>query len=109
MRTYNLFRRTDLPELVCAVPEARRVPAFISAPRWEFAGRVQDSETGFSSFNHEAAAASVVYNGFYLFQLVEPREFQLPANGDAVEASFSAVSQVAHLQEHDVAVIGASR
>ena len=29
MRTYNLFRRKDRAELICAVPEDTPVPAFI--------------------------------------------------------------------------------
>ena len=33
MRTYNLFRRRDRAELICAVPEDRPVPAFIQRRR----------------------------------------------------------------------------
>jgi hypothetical protein len=115
MRTYNVFRRTDLPELVCAVPEARRVPAFIRAPRWEFWGRVRNSEVGLSNFNHEAAAASVVYNGFYLFQLVDPCEFDFECIGEPVgslnapprneELRPNPPPQVACVPQHEVAVI----
>lgn len=59
MRTYNLFRRVDRDELICAVPKDRPVPSFITGPLWEFVGRVNESVIGPLSFNHEAAEASV--------------------------------------------------
>ena len=80
MRNYNLFRRPDRAELVCAVPEDRPVPAFISAPSWEFVGRVNEGAIGSLSFNREAAHASVKFNGFYLFQLINASDLQLKLN-----------------------------
>jgi hypothetical protein len=77
MTNYNLFRRADRPELICAVPENRPVPAFIRGPPWDFVGRVRDRAIGSLRCNHEAAAASVRYNGFYLFQLINASDLQL--------------------------------
>lgn len=71
MRTYNLFRRKVSPDLACAIPEDDPVPAFIGAD-WEFAGRVGAMSRTECRFNHEAAEASVRFNGFYLFQLIKP-------------------------------------
>ncbi|QRM35930.1 hypothetical protein [Microvirga sp. VF16] len=70
MCNYNLFRHADRTELICAVPEVRPVPAFITGPPWSFVGRVRDYASGSSGFDHQSAEVSVHYNGFYLFQLV---------------------------------------
>ena len=77
MRTYNLFRRKDRAELICAVPEDTPVPAFIRGPPWELAGGVDDTGINSLTFNHEAAEVSVRYNGFYLFQLINASDLQL--------------------------------
>lgn len=76
MRTYNLFNRTEQEELVCAVPEDWPVPSFIRGPPWEFAGRLEGTSVPTRSFNREAAATSVRYNGFYLFQLINRSDLQ---------------------------------
>ena len=75
MRTYNLFRRADRDELICAVPEDRPVPSFIIGPPWEFVERGDESVIGSLNFNREAAEASVQWNGFYLFQLIHASDF----------------------------------
>jgi len=77
MRTYNLFRRRDRAELICAVPEDTPVPAFIRGPPWELVGGVDDTGISSLTFNHEAAEVSVRYNGFYLFQLINASDLQL--------------------------------
>jgi hypothetical protein len=82
MRNYNLFSRADRAELICAVPENWPVPAFIRGPPWSFVGRVTDCAIGPLRFNHEAAAASVQYNGFYLFQLINASDLQLCLDED---------------------------
>ncbi len=88
MRTYNLFRRADRDELICAVPEDRPVPSFITGPPWDFVGRVNESVIGSLSFNHEAAEASVQWNGFYLFQLVNGPDLRVKIRrGSAKEAA----------------------
>jgi hypothetical protein len=87
MRTYNLFRRADRDELICAVPEDRPVPSFITGPPWEFVGRVNESVIGPLSFNHEAAEASVQWNGFYLFQLINVADLHLKARRGSATAS----------------------
>jgi hypothetical protein len=84
MRTYNLFRRADRDELICAVPEDRPVPSFITGPAWDFVGRANESVIGFTGFNHEAAEASVQWNGFYLFQLIDASDLHLRARQGSV-------------------------
>jgi len=87
---YNLFRHADRTELICAVPEVRPVPTFITGPPWSFAGRVGDSPSGSSSFDHKSAEISVHFNGFYLFQLINAadlktwvdRDRRRPSDGD---------------------------
>jgi hypothetical protein len=73
---YNLFRHTDRTELICAIPEVRPVPAFITGPPWSFAGRVGDYPSGSSSFDHQSAEISVHFNGFYLFQLINASDIE---------------------------------
>ena len=59
MRTYNLFRRKGHAELVCAVPEDRPVPAFITGSLWQFGGKLENADRDPFAFNHAAANASV--------------------------------------------------
>ena len=81
MRNYNLFRRRDRAELICAVPEDTPVPAFIRGPPWELFGGVDDTGISSLTFNHDAAEASVRYNGFYLFQLINASDLQFLLKG----------------------------
>ncbi len=76
MCNYNLFRHADRTELICAVPEVRPVPAFITGPAWSFVGRVRDYAGGSSGFDHQSAEVSAHYNGFYLFQLINPSDLK---------------------------------
>jgi hypothetical protein len=78
MRTYNLFRRKRRAELVCAVPEDRPVPVFITGALWEFGGKLENADRDRFAFNHEAAEASVRVNGFYLFQMIKPLAVSFP-------------------------------
>jgi len=78
MRTYNLFRRKRRAELVCAVPEDRPVPVFITGALWEFGGKLENADREPFAFNHEAAEASVRVNGFYLFQMIKPLTVSFP-------------------------------
>ena len=67
MRAYNLFRRKGSDSLYCAVPEDRILPSFVTAPAWEFSGRLEESGARPFGFDTKAAAAGVRYNGFHLF------------------------------------------
>ncbi|MBZ6077263.1 hypothetical protein [Microvirga puerhi] len=67
MSAYNLFRNTGPDGLSCAVPEERSVPRFVSAPDWEFAGKVDNLRKPPLGFDDKAAVAGVRFNGFYLF------------------------------------------
>lgn len=73
MRSYNLFRLKDQEDLLCAVPETRAVPAFVSGGRWTFGGKLEDLHAAPLGFDGKAAAAAVRFNGYYLFQAVERR------------------------------------
>jgi hypothetical protein len=66
MYAYNLFRSTQPDGLVCAVPEERSVPPFVTGPHWQFGGRISDKETPLG-FDRKAAKTGVRFNGFYLF------------------------------------------
>ena len=68
MPAYNLFRHRRKQELVCAVPEDCVVPGFIADEAWDFDGKVIETAAAPIGFNARAAAASVRFNGFYLFQ-----------------------------------------
>ncbi|PVE23952.1 hypothetical protein DC522_13365 [Microvirga sp. KLBC 81] len=66
MYAYNLFRSTKQDGLVCAVPEERSVPAFVTGPQWQFGGRL-DKDDAPLGFDRQAAMTGVRFNGFYLF------------------------------------------
>jgi hypothetical protein len=63
---YNVFRRPDVPDLYCAVPEDRVVPPFIGCG-WEFTGRVNEGTTAALGFRGDWARSGVHLNGYYLF------------------------------------------
>ncbi|WP_245435756.1 hypothetical protein [Microvirga calopogonii] len=65
--TYNLFRNKSLPELICAVPEDRPVPAFIGSEQWSFEQPLRPNQARPSGFDSRAAQAGARFNGFYLF------------------------------------------
>ncbi len=69
---FNLFRRKEEPELLCAVPEDRAVPRFIAGETWEFGGTISGSSREHPGFDASAASAATRYNGFYLFQAWKP-------------------------------------
>jgi hypothetical protein len=71
---YNLFRRRSEPDLVCAVPEDRAIPPFLSGDDWEFGGKT--SATPMGEFDMHAARASVRFNGFYLYHAYPSRPEQ---------------------------------
>ena len=68
MRAYNLFRHRDKQNLVCAVPEDRAVPSFITAPAWDFDRKFTGPAVAPIGFDASAASNDVQLNGFYLFQ-----------------------------------------
>ena len=65
---YNLFRRRQKPDVLCAVPEDRPVPSFVNANGWEFVGKADEPATVPLGFNQKAATVSVRNNGYYLFE-----------------------------------------
>lgn len=65
---FNLFRRKEFPELYCAVPEDRTVPAFIAGEVWEFGGTISEAASDFRGFDGHDASVGARLNGFYLFQ-----------------------------------------
>lgn len=67
-RGFNLFRRIDAPELICAVPDDRAVPGFITSEGWAFIERVEAGEPLPQGFDAHAADAVLAWNGFYLFE-----------------------------------------
>ena len=67
MRAYNLFRRTGPDPLYCAVPEDYTLPSFVTAPAWEFSGRLEERGVRPFGFDSRAAAPGGRYNGFHLF------------------------------------------
>jgi hypothetical protein len=64
---YNLFRNRELPDIICAVPEDRPVPGFISPEQWIFEQPLRPAESPPPGFQERAATSAVRFNGFYLF------------------------------------------
>jgi hypothetical protein len=71
VHAYNLFRRKEAPELVCAVPEDRAVPRFIAGETWEFGGKIAAGSGEHPGFDGIAASAAARYTGFYLFHSLQ--------------------------------------
>jgi hypothetical protein len=67
MEPYNLFRTRAGECLICAVPEGRAVPAFLTGRRWSYKGRLDSARTTPLGFDARAARTGVRFNGFYLF------------------------------------------
>jgi hypothetical protein len=68
---YNLFRNKARPEIMCAVPEDRCVPGFITDHDWEYNRKLNAPSDLPPGFNERGARSGVRYNGFYLFQLTD--------------------------------------
>jgi hypothetical protein len=67
MLSYNLFRNKFTSALVCAVPEERSVPGFVTSRTWEFGGTLDGQKDVPLGFDSRAAATGIRFNGFYLF------------------------------------------
>jgi hypothetical protein len=67
MHAYNLFRSKDSDAMFCAVAEDCSVPAFVTAPRWEFRGRIDGQRSRPIGFDKKAADCGTRFIGFYLF------------------------------------------
>jgi hypothetical protein len=63
---WNFFRKTDAPDLWCAVPVDRSVPDFLLSGAWGFGGHRMNP----GGFRLNAALNAEGLNGFYLFQRV---------------------------------------
>lgn len=65
--TYNLFRRREEPDLVCAVPNDFPVPAFVTGEAWTFAGSIAAPSEAPPGFSAEVAERGAETCGFHLF------------------------------------------
>jgi hypothetical protein len=63
---YNLFRRRQEPDIVCAVPEARPVPSFLIDEGWTFQGKISGDAFTDLGTSERLARHSVEVNGFYV-------------------------------------------
>jgi len=81
--TYNLFRRREEPELVCAVPNDFPVPAFVTGEAWTYAGCIEAPSEAPPGFSAEIAERGAETRGFHLFH-------QLPAVTTAPEEGWRA-------------------
>ena len=70
---YNLFRRKRDPNLCCAVPQGRPVPAFIHGETWDFGGTIASPSVIPLGFQREAAVEAARLMGYYLFQAFSRR------------------------------------
>jgi hypothetical protein len=73
MRSYNLFCLKSVTGLCCAVPDNCAVPAFVDGGRWTYSGKLEDGQAAPVEFDGRAAETGVRFNGYYLFQTVDPR------------------------------------
>ena len=87
--TFNLFRRKQETDLVCAVPEDCPVPSFLGPSTWEYVCTLREpTTTPLPGFNRRAAEASIRFNGFYLFEfgVTAPPSIPDPALGCVIGA-----------------------
>jgi hypothetical protein len=83
MRTYNLFRRRQEDDLICAVAEDEAVPRFIGA-HWEFVGSIREP-AGCPLGSSLRAGDGSRFHGFYLFESVEsPSRAPSPAGAQVM-------------------------
>jgi PAS domain-containing protein len=82
---YNLFINQQRPEILCAVPEDRPIPGFISSEQWLYVGPLRPQDGRPSGFNDRAATVGVRFSGFYLFQ-VTAAQGKARAQGQSVVA-----------------------
>jgi hypothetical protein len=75
--TYNLFRHRRDPAILCAVPNDKPVPAFISRSAWSFERVIRAGGEPVDSFEPALAEIAGNLNGFYLF-LALGRAFDKP-------------------------------
>jgi hypothetical protein len=75
--TYNLFRHGTDPAIMCAVPNDKPVPAFITGPAWCFERTIPVDQEPADSFRPKLATTAVRFNGFYLY-LALARAFHDP-------------------------------
>ncbi|WP_245239756.1 hypothetical protein [Methylobacterium variabile] len=68
--TYNLFRRREEPDLICAVPNDFPVPAFVSGEAWTYAGSISAPSEAPAGFSAEAAEHGAEICGFHLFHVL---------------------------------------
>ena len=73
LESFNLFCRRDEPDIRCAVPEERPVPAFLEGPVWQFAGKIDGAALAAAGFGHSVVAEAVQAQGYYIFQRVGSR------------------------------------
>ena len=68
LSSYNLFRRKLEPDLCCAIPQDKPIPAFVDGNAWEFAGTVTDTGPRMpAGFKRSAAPIAVSLTGYYVF------------------------------------------
>jgi len=75
--TYNVFQHGRDPAILCAVPNDKPVPAFVSGPAWSFEGSMPVGQDATEGFRPKLATTSESLNGFYLF-LAFRRAFHYP-------------------------------
>lgn len=68
MGAYNLFRRKTECGVYCAVPEDWAIPSFVQGRAWAYSGGIEGDARTLVGFDARAAATSVRFNGFYLFE-----------------------------------------
>ncbi len=72
-RRYNLFRRRAEPDILCAVPEDKPVPAFVAAPAWEYGGHINSGGGKAGGFRTRAISSAIRFDGFYLLRRSQGR------------------------------------
>ena len=66
-QSHNLFHRRNEPDLFCAVPETKPIPAFITSTQWAFAGTLDGRRPPLPGFREAAAKFAGDTREFYIF------------------------------------------
>ena len=65
---YALFRRRNMPDFYCAVPEDKPTPPFITELAWEFMGESEPHQPRPRGFNEDVARFAANFQGYYTFR-----------------------------------------
>ncbi len=69
MMTFNLFRKSGVPPVHCAVPDGGAMPAFLRGSDWSFEGKVDDLASRLLEIDKALYERVVQETGYFIFSV----------------------------------------